>query len=401
MSSSENAAELTQISLTAPQSGSFPPVAENTNAPAKQENKRSSPPPLKVISAVDLQKKVIPPTKFLVDGLIPAGLTIFAGPSKYNKSWLVLDMCLSVSEGRPFLGYPTHKAECLYLALEDKEGRLKMREDMVLEGRTAPTGFYYSTSACDMDDGLFEQLEEFLKEHPGIGLIVIDTLQKVRGATRGREGVYAADYREMSQLKSFADRHNIALLLVHHLRKMRDFGDPFAMISGTTAIMGASDTVLVLTKTTRNTKTATLSVEGRDVESTEIVMKFNDDTCKWENLGNADDLAEQQARAEYQQSPVVFSIKKLLEQSPNGKWSGTANDLLEACSHIVGQSLEITPRALGSMIQRLKTPLKEFDGIIHIRSPHGTGGGTHCFYYAGRPQMEQFAQEQLPLSDEF
>lgn len=394
MFTQENAAELTQISPTAPQSGSSPPIAENTNAPAKQENtnapakrenKRNSPPPLKVISAVDLQKKVIPPTKFLVDGLIPAGLTIFAGPSKYKKSWLVLDMCLSVSEGRPFLGYATNKAECLYLALEDEEGRLKYREGKVREGSTSPTGFYYSTFACDMDNGLFEQLEGFLEEHPGIGLIVIDTLQKVRGATRGREGVYAADYREMSQLKSFADRHNIALLLVHHLRKMRDFGDPFAMISGTTAIMGACDTVLVLTKSTRNAETATLSVEGRDVESTEIVMKFNGKTCKWANLGNADDLAEQQAKAEYQQSPVVRTIKKLLEQSPNEKWSGSAKNLLEACPTTIGQSLDLTPKALGIMLQRLDMPLQKYDGIIHTRSSHGTGGGTHYFYYANRP----------------
>ena len=130
-------------------------------------------------------------------------------------------------------------------------------------------------------------------------------------------------------------------------------------------------------------------------------MKFNGKTCKWANLGNADDLAEQQAKAEYQQSPVVRTIKKLLEQSPNGKWSGSAKNLLEACPSTIGQSLDLTPKALGIMLQRLDMPLQKYDGIIHTRSSHGTGGGKHCFYYADRPQMEEFGQEQLTLSDEF
>ena len=48
--------------------------------------------------------------------------------------------------------------------------------------------------------------------------MVIDTLQKVRVADQGK-GVYATDYQDMAALKSLADQHNIALLLVHHLRK--------------------------------------------------------------------------------------------------------------------------------------------------------------------------------------
>ena len=56
-------------------------------------------------------------------------------------------------------------------------------------------------------------IEQFLAVRPDTGLVVIDTLQKVRiGDANGN--VYACDYRDMSALKSLADRHNIGILLV-------------------------------------------------------------------------------------------------------------------------------------------------------------------------------------------
>lgn len=377
-------------------------IAEDRRAEgsAEQENNSNPPPVLSVISAVDLQMKDIPPVKFAVDGLLPSGLNILAAPSKFGKSWMVLDMCLSVAAGKRFLGYATNKTGCLYLALEDSERRLKSRMNKVLDGRKAPTGFYYATSAHDMDNGLFKELEGFLRVHPDTGLIVIDTLQKVRGAVHGREGAYAGDYREMSALKSFADSHGIAVLLVHHLRKMKDEGDPFNMVSGTNGLMGAADTTMVLVKESRNAETATLSVVGRDVESSETVLKFNTDTCRWMNLGNADDFAEQQARAEYQQSPVVLTIKKLLAQSQNGEWSGTAKQFLEAGTYLVRQSIAPTARALTSKLQGLDKPLLDIDGIIHTRISHGTGGGKHRFYYADQPQLEELDQEEIPPFDD-
>lgn len=348
---------------------------------------------LSVISAVDLQEKDIPPIKFIVDGLLPHGLNMLAAPSKYGKSWMVLALCLSVAAGEPFLGHKTSKCGCLYLALEDSQRRLKGRMNKVLAGKKAPEGFYYATSAHDMDNGLFGELESFLKAHPDTGLIVIDTLQKVRGGTQGREGAYANDYREVGTLKSFADQYGIALLLVHHLRKMRDDGDPFNMISGTNGIMGAADTTMVLTKEKRGDENATLSIVGRDVESSDAVVRFNKETCHWENLGDADWLAEQRAKLEYRDSPIVKTIKKLLEQSPEG-WDGTAQQILDAGRFIAKTYLAPTARDLSSKIKSLDKPLFDYDGIIHERKSNGSGGGRHRFYYADL-QMEELDQAEI------
>ena len=348
---------------------------------------------LVTISAAELQKKNIPPIRFIVDGLLPAGLNILASPPKYGKSWLVLGLCLSVSIGTRFLGYKTNPCGCLYLALEDSERRLKGRMNKLLGGMQAPEGFHFATTAGTIDGGLFDELEDFLKKHTDVGLIVIDTLQRVRGATQGREGAYAADYREVGALKAFADQHNVCVLLVHHLRKMKDEGDPFNMISGTNGIMGAADTTIVLTKEKRGDSTATMSVVGRDVESSDTVLRFNKDTCYWENMGDADWFAQEQARQLYQASPIVKTIKKLLEQSPDG-WTGTAQQLLEAGRFIVRQPIADSTQGLAKKLKDLDRLLYENDGIIHERKSNGSGGGKHTFSYMSA-QFEESEQTEI------
>lgn len=350
-------------------------------------------PTLETITAADLQQKDIPPIRFIVNNLLSVGLNILASPPKYGKSWMMLALCLAVASGGRFLGYTTNQCGCLYLALEDSQRRLKTRMDKLLAGKTAPTGFHFATMADTIDNGLFDQLEGFLKMHPDTGLIVIDTLQRVRGAAHGKEGAYAADYREVGALKAFADSHNVALLLVHHLRKMKDDGDPFNMISGTNGIMGAADATLVLTKEKRGDSNATLSVVGRDIESSDTVLQFNKDTCYWENLGDTDWFAEQQARQEYQESPIIRTIKKLLEQSPEG-WIGTAQQLLEAGRFISRTSLAPSPRDLSGKLKGLSKSLLDYDGIVYERKSNGSGGGKHSFSYMGA-QFEELDQTEF------
>ena len=63
-----------------------------------------------------------------------------------------------------------------------------------------------------MDNGLFDALEGFLKDHPDCKLIVIDTFQKIRGASSGSDYSYMIDSRDGGKLKSFADSHHLACL---------------------------------------------------------------------------------------------------------------------------------------------------------------------------------------------
>lgn len=358
------------------------------NADAFEQLVAAGPPPdhaappvrrLATISAAELQRKNIPPLQFIVEDFIATGLTILCSPPKYYKSWMMLDLGLQVSSGKPFLQHATNQCSCLYLALEDGERRLKDRMEQLLDGKDAPASFYFATSASTLRTGLCDMLDDFLKIHPDIGLVIIDTFQFVRDSAFAKESPYATDYREVSILKRFADNHGIALLLVHHLRKMKDDGDPFNMISGTNGIMAAADTTMVLTKDKRCDANTTLSFISRDVEASETVLAFNKDTCRWSVVGSTQDIAIQQNRHTYETNPIVRAIKALLAENPAG-WRGTMSELLAVGLEVTGSPLASGPRELTAKLQALDDLLAD-DGIAHTRTSHGTGGGKHQFQY--------------------
>lgn len=365
----------------------FDQYADEINRSLMEDAQPPAPPMLSTVSAAELQRKDIPPIRWLMQDLIPAGLTILASPPKFGKSWAALALCLATAGDGRFLAHKCYRAGVLYLALEDSERRLKSRLEKLLKGRPAPPGFDFATEAPTLSTGLIGVLEAYMKQHPGTGLFVVDTLQKVRDVGGGKD-VYGKDYSDIAKLKHFADAHCVAVVLIHHLRKATDDGDPFARISGTTGISGAADTMLVLTKEKRNDETAILNITGRDVEMQELVLKFNKSTCLWENLGSADDFAEQQARAEYADSPIVRTVKKLLEQSPEG-WTGTAQYLIDAGRFIAHTTLADSSRALSNKLKELDNLFLEYDGIVHERRGNGSGGGKHKFYFADAPQFEE------------
>ena len=342
---------------------------------------------LESISAAELQKMPLPPVQFIINGLLPVGLGLLVSPPKYGKSWMVLDMGLSVTTGAHFLGRSTNPGGCLYLALEDSLNRLKDRMEKVLKGAAAPAGFEYAVKCLDLSHGLLEQLDSYLQEKPDTRLIIIDTLQKIRGAG-GRENAYNADYREMGLLKAFADRHKICILLVHHLRKMADDSDPFNRISGTAAIFGAADVAMVLSREKREDTQTKLSYQGRDIEGGDQILEFDKEAFRWKVLGDESWLAEERARTAYQNNPIVQTIKKLLEQHPEG-WSGTSSELLDAGKVLISVYLANSPRDLTNKLGPLDKPLFDYDKIVHTRAKHGSGGGKHWFRYTSPKKYEQ------------
>lgn len=211
-------------------------------------------PQLLFISAAELNEKNIDPPKFIIEGMLSEGLALLVAPSKACKSWMALDMGISVATGTKFLGRMTNKGSVLYIAYEDSEFRLKDRQEKVLNGRPAPKDLYLATAAtaADLDHGLIEQLESFLTQKPDTNLVIIDTFQCARSLNNSKNA-YAKDYRDTGKFKAFADAHRLTVLLVHHTSKRTDDNDPFASINGTTGIMGASDTTIMLTRTNKET----------------------------------------------------------------------------------------------------------------------------------------------------
>lgn len=237
---------------------------------------------LSTINGKHLMEKDVKPVRYIVDDLIPAGVLMLAGSPKIGKSWMSLWLCLSVANGTDVWELKSHKCDVLYMALEDSENRLQTRLRKL--NMPVPENIHFALTSGDLDSGLLYQLDDFMCNHPDTGLIVIDIFQKIRGSLK--EGtLYANDCKEMNMLKAFADKHNIAVVLVHHAKKGSE-SDPQDSISGTNGIAGSADNNLILKKHSRYESVAVLSILGRDVTSRELHISMNDINCIWEKLAD-------------------------------------------------------------------------------------------------------------------
>ena len=327
-------------------------------------------------SAAALMAQPLPELHYVVEGFLPQGLALLASPPKYGKSWLAMQLCLAVSQGQPFLGMPTRQATCLYLALED--GRQRLQKRLARLGGQGSRTLYFETRAITLAEGLLTYLESFQARHPDCRLVVVDTLQKVRGEAGPSSSAYAADYADLGALKAYADRQGVCLLVIHHLRKMTDDADPFNRIAGSNGIFGAADAALVLTRAKREDAQTTLDLTGRDVEDKRLVLRFDKGACQWRSLGSPDEVDRAHLAEHYAADPLVQTVLQQLDAG-GGKWQTNAKGFFAACEDACGECPVDSGPALARALEKLAPLLHERDGVAYRAAAKGTGGRVYRF----------------------
>jgi len=239
-----------------------------------------------VISAAELQDKTFPPIKWLVEDLIPEGLTLFCGKPKLGKSWAALDLACAVSDGSQFLGFPCEEGDVLYLALEDNERRLQDRLIKIRGGENWSPRLSLATWSPRINEGGAEAIENWIAKVIEPRLVIIDTLATVKPIKASGSSDYQADYSALRDLHRIASESRIAVLVVHHLRKA-DAEDPFDAVSGSTGLTGAADTTVILNRTPEGSGVI-LYGRGRDVQEFEHAVEFDEERCRWRFLGDPD-----------------------------------------------------------------------------------------------------------------
>ena len=113
----------------------------------------------KSITAEELLSTPLPPVKWIIPGLLPAGLALFAGPSKAGKSWLTLWLCLQIAQGNPVWNREIEPRTVVYFSLEDTFNRLQNRIFQLIDGGDAPERLILQTECPSIGQGLEEQVE--------------------------------------------------------------------------------------------------------------------------------------------------------------------------------------------------------------------------------------------------
>ena len=324
----------------------------------------NNPNPLKKLDTIDVEELMATPyapKNFIVAEMIPEGLTLLCGPSKIGKSWLVLQLCICVALGVRFMGFNTQPCDVLYLALEDTFARVKERVSRITED--CPTRLRFAVQAGALGDTLEEQLVLHKAPYPETKLVVIDTLQKVRGASAAKSNgsAYSKDYTDIGALKKVADDLSIAIVLVHHLRKTQDKDDPFNEISGSTGLMGAADTALLLKKFDRGSDHAELLWTGRDVQDGGVCLTFED--CIWETIdGNVDRSSSCYRKL----SPIVYKTCEYIKEHKH--FRGTASELLA----LMGVE-NVKPNVLTRSLSTEAYDYLQYVGILYDSGRTGSG----------------------------
>lgn len=367
--------------------------AEQILAQQKQQRQQEMLVKYPIIKAQELSMKNLPPVHFFVEDMLPEGTLIFAAKSKIGKSWLCLNLGICIAAGEPFMGKTTNQCGVLYMALEDGENRLQSRMKLVLQGKLPPPDFYFMTDAPTLDNGLLDVLDMQLDQHPTIKLVIVDTLARIRGESKSRDGAYAADYREMGKLQTYFRNKGVSVIFVTHLRKMDD-DDVFNMINGSTGLMGAADNVWIISKKQRSDETATLHMTGRELCQNELVISFSQDSYTWNPVGTRADVAEEKFRKEYEDSPVVKAIQSLVDNDTRA-WQGTASDIK---NHMGVAGSIYTPQQVTKEISRFEDRMSKYDDITHfIPESRTTGGKKHYFYIRSDPATGEFVDN--PFTD--
>lgn len=131
----------------------------------------------------------------------------------------VVDNQLNERNGDIFVwGYKVRKSTVLYFALEDDYPRLQKRLFKMF-GAEETDNLYFATQCKTLNEGLDEQIKGFMEEHSDTGLIIIDTLKRVREAG-GADYSYASDYDIVARLKLI---FLIAEEAVHPFSEVVDF----------------------------------------------------------------------------------------------------------------------------------------------------------------------------------
>ena len=247
----------------------------------------------KIMTAAELWSREFKQIRMLVAPILPEGVTLLVSAPKIGKTRLASQLAVALPSGGYALNHAdtiVNKTQVLFMALESGDRRAQKDLKQMID--TPPDGLFIVTEWPRLNDGGGDALEQWLDEHPACGLVIIDTVAKIRDMNHGGNGfMYTADYEAGARIKAIADKRGISILLLHHANKMNDDGkDLMDTVSGSTGVTGSVDHILFL-KRNRLEPDGLMTLISRDFEDRQFAMTFKDGL--WTLIGPPDEAADE------------------------------------------------------------------------------------------------------------
>ncbi len=223
---------------------------------------------IQLTSLKDVLEKPDEETPYVVEGLLPAGGTsIVAAKPKVGKTTLLRQLSLSVSIGHLFLNRRTSQGPVIYFSVEEKIDEIKGHFKAM--GATGNEPIYIFASRAPRDT--IEQLGPIIAEIKP-SLIILDTLFKIVRMKDAND--YASISEALEPIQDLARKSGAHIMCVHHAGKAdREGADG---ILGSTAILGAFDTAIIMSRSNKRRTIKTIQRYGKDLD--ESVLFFDEET---------------------------------------------------------------------------------------------------------------------------
>lgn len=248
------------------------------------------------VTTKQLETMDIPPVKWIVEDLIPEGLTLMSAPEKSGKSAFVMQMGTSISEGLNFLGKQTIKGKVLYFDLE--QGCRINKERLIKQGLGYSDNFFildqsYWDDVLRLNEEGMKQLRSAIEDNKGTVAVIIDTWGIMRPPTDKETksmDAYQRTLYEARPIKKLANELHMSITIITHLRKSNKPSDDFTNeVTGGLGTGATADRSLQLIRV-RNTLDAKLKGTGRVGNDFEWCLKGDKNTMLWSYEGNASEI---------------------------------------------------------------------------------------------------------------
>jgi len=169
----------------------------------------------------DQAESLPPPTWLVPDFIIGEGFTLLFGPQKHGKSFVALDLALSIVHGRPWLDTIKPAVEpgsVLYLALEGMHETLRRTTAWCRHYGVEPSDRLIVVSGLRFsDEAISAAMREAVAAIPDLRCIIIDTVAR---AMVGLDENLARDQGLITdRLDRLAEDAKVPVIAVHHSGK--------------------------------------------------------------------------------------------------------------------------------------------------------------------------------------
>ncbi|MCO6466741.1 MAG: AAA family ATPase [Bradyrhizobiaceae bacterium] len=227
-------------------------------------------------------RHAIPQQPWVIENLLPIGLTLAAGREKCGKSVLsLLSIAIPIATGTKALDrFTTNGGRVLYYGFEEGLSTVLSRlERLYTDDEELPPSnlhLYLGDALQEWEEDSVLELEKQIEAFGDVKAIFLDTLRFTMPSRFSNADPYQAEYEFSARLQSLALRHGISIVALHHLTKSM-YNDRFDRIAGT----GLSKAAEVLMVLEREGSDMFMNVRGRSLPTTRYRLQQDSETLQW------------------------------------------------------------------------------------------------------------------------